>query len=58
VDVRLGNPTGIHLTINGKNETPNSANPATVYVNPSDSAQVASTDGIPIASGGSASPSN
>jgi cytoskeletal protein RodZ len=48
VDVRLGNPSGIHLTVNGKNETPNTPNPATVYVNPANSAQVASTGGIPI----------
>ena len=48
VNVRLGNPAGIHLTVNGKNETPNTLNPATVYVNPANSAQVANTGGIPI----------
>ena len=48
VNVRLGNPAGIHLTVNGKNETPNTPNPATVYVNPANSAQVANTGGIPI----------
>jgi cytoskeletal protein RodZ len=48
VNVRLGNPSGVHLTVNGKNETPNTANPATVYVNPANTAQVASTGGIPV----------
>jgi cytoskeleton protein RodZ len=48
VNVRLGNPAGVHVTVNGKNETPNTLNPATVYVNPANSAQVASTGGIPI----------
>jgi cytoskeletal protein RodZ len=48
VNVRLGAPAGVHLTVNGKNETPNTVNPATVYVNPANSAQVANTGGIPI----------
>jgi hypothetical protein len=34
VSVQLGDPSGVHLTINGKNETPKTVNPATVNVNP------------------------
>ncbi|HUN36293.1 MAG TPA: RodZ domain-containing protein [Trebonia sp.] len=34
VTVQLGDPSGVHLTVNGKNETPKSVNPATVSVNP------------------------
>jgi cytoskeletal protein RodZ len=34
VTVQLGDPSGVKLTINGKNETPKTVNPATVNVNP------------------------
>ena len=46
VTVRLGNPPGIKVTVNGKNETPHTVNPASVYVNPN-GIQVASTSGMP-----------
>jgi cytoskeletal protein RodZ len=48
VTVRLGNPSGVKLTVNGKNETPHSVNPATVYINPHNATQVASTTGMPV----------
>jgi transcriptional regulator with XRE-family HTH domain len=47
VTVRLGNPPAVKLTVNGKNETPHTANPATVYVNPN-GIQVASTSRMPV----------
>jgi cytoskeletal protein RodZ len=43
VSVRLGNPSGIKLTVDGKNETPKSTNPVTVTVNPSSTSQVTTT---------------
>jgi len=48
VSVRLGNPHGIKLTINGKDETPHTLNPATVYVNPLNTTDIASTSGMPV----------
>jgi cytoskeletal protein RodZ len=43
VTVQLGDPSGVRLLINGKNETPKSVNPATVSVNPASYASPAST---------------
>jgi cytoskeletal protein RodZ len=43
VTVQLGDPSGVHLTINGKNETPKSVNPATVNVNPANFVSPASS---------------
>jgi cytoskeletal protein RodZ len=41
VSVRLGNPSGVILLVNGKNATPKTLNPATVSVNPANGATVA-----------------
>jgi len=41
VSVRLGNPSGITLMVNGKNATPKTVNPATVKVNPASGTTVA-----------------
>ena len=41
VAVRLGNPAGITLMVNGKNATPKTINPATVKVTPAGGATVA-----------------
>jgi cytoskeletal protein RodZ len=41
VAVRLGNPSGIKLMVNGKNATPTTVNPATVNVSPGGGATVA-----------------
>jgi cytoskeletal protein RodZ len=41
VQVRLGNPSGITLMVNGKNATPRTVNPATVNVSPEGRATVA-----------------
>ena len=41
VRVRLGNPSGITLMVNGKNATPRTVNPATVNVSPEGHATVA-----------------
>jgi cytoskeletal protein RodZ len=46
VSVRLGNPAGVKLTVDGKNETLNSANPVTLSVNPASTSQA---DGAPVA---------
>jgi cytoskeletal protein RodZ len=43
VSVQLGDPSGVRLTINGKNETPKTVNPATVTVNPASFVRPAST---------------
>jgi cytoskeletal protein RodZ len=43
VTVQLGDPAGVHLTINGKDETPKTVNPATVNVNPASFVSPAST---------------
>ncbi|HTU76927.1 MAG TPA: RodZ domain-containing protein [Trebonia sp.] len=43
VSVQLGDPSGVRLTINGKNETPKTVNPATVTVNPASFVSPAST---------------
>jgi cytoskeletal protein RodZ len=51
VSIRIGNPTGVRLTVDGKNETPNTVNPVTVYVNPGKS-QVLIQGGIPVAAAG------
>lgn len=48
VTIRLGNPHGISLMINGRNETPKGLNPATVYVNPLNTTNVASTTKMPV----------
>jgi cytoskeletal protein RodZ len=50
VSVRLGNPGGIRLTVNGKNETPNTKNPANLTVNPASTSEMVSTGGVPIKS--------
>ncbi|HEX4830704.1 MAG TPA: helix-turn-helix domain-containing protein [Trebonia sp.] len=50
VALQLGNPSGIRLTVNGKNETPNTVSPMTVHVNPADHAHLVDTGGIPIKS--------
>ncbi len=42
VTVRLGDPSAVHLTVNGKNDTPKTVTPATVNVNPATAQQVAS----------------
>jgi cytoskeletal protein RodZ len=41
VQVRLGNPAGITLTVNGKNATPKTVSPATVKVTPAGGTTVA-----------------
>jgi cytoskeletal protein RodZ len=43
VTVQLGDPSGVHLTVNGKDETPTTVNPATVNVNPANFVIPAST---------------
>ena len=39
VDVRLGNPGGIVLTVNGKRQNPNSTNPVTLSFRPGTTTQ-------------------
>ncbi len=56
VTVRIGNPSGVKLTVDGKNETPKSVNPVTVYVNPASTPQVATTGGAPVAAAAVATP--
>jgi hypothetical protein len=41
VAVRLGNPSGITLMVNGRNATPRTVNPATVNVSPQGGTTVA-----------------
>ena len=36
----IGNPPGIHLTVNGKSQQTNSVNPITLNINPLNNAQV------------------
>jgi cytoskeletal protein RodZ len=43
VTIQLGDPPAIHLTVNGKNETPKTTSPATVSVNPASAQQMAYT---------------
>jgi cytoskeletal protein RodZ len=47
VTVQLGDPSGVHLTINGKDETPKTVNPATVNVNPASFVNPVSTQRTP-----------
>ena len=58
VTVRIGNPSGVKLTVDGKNETPKSVNPVTVYVNPASTPQVATTGGAPVAAAAAATPTH
>ncbi len=58
VTVRIGNPSGVKLTVDGKNETPKSVSPVTVSVNPAASRpQVAATGGAPVAAAAATSSS-
>jgi cytoskeletal protein RodZ len=58
VTVRIGNPSGVKLTVDGKNETPKSVSPATVTVNPASTPQVATTGGARVAAAAAASPTS
>ena len=46
VSVRLGNPSGVKLTVDGKNETPHSVSPATVSVNPASTSHATTTGSV------------
>jgi cytoskeletal protein RodZ len=56
VSVRIGNPSAVKLTVDGKNETPKSVSPVTVTVNPASTPQVATTGGAPVAAAAAATP--
>jgi len=56
VSVRIGNPDGAKLTVDGKNETRSSVSPVTVVVNPASTPLVATTTGAPVAAAAAASP--
>ncbi|HEX3956699.1 MAG TPA: RodZ domain-containing protein [Trebonia sp.] len=59
VIVRIGNPSGVKLTVDGKNETPKSVNPVTMTVNPASTPQVATTaGGAPVAAAAAATPTS
>jgi cytoskeletal protein RodZ len=59
VSLVIGNPLGITLTVNGKQETPNTVQVVTVSINPASKTPVAMTDssGGPVTVVGSPSPS-
>ena len=59
VNLVIGNPLGIVLTVNGKTETPNTVQVVTVSINPASKSPVAMTDasGGPVTVAGSPSPS-
>ena len=59
VSLVIGNPLGITLTVNGKQETPNTVQVVTVSINPASKTPVAMTDssGSPVTVVGSPSPS-
>ena len=40
VDLRLGNPSGVDLTINGKKESPDTSEPVTLSLGPAQKVQV------------------
>jgi cytoskeletal protein RodZ len=46
VSVRLGNPSGVKLTVDGKNETPHSVSPATVSVSPASTSHATTTGSV------------
>lgn len=52
VNLRLGNPDGVNLTINGKKESPGTSEPVTLSVGPAQKVQISPS---PTASGGLAS---
>ena len=52
VNLRLGNPDGVNLTINGKKESPGTSEPVTLSVGPAQKVQISPS---PVASGGLAS---
>ena len=49
VNLRLGNPDGVNLTINGKKESPGTSEPVTLSVGPAQKVQISPS---PVASGG------
>ena len=56
VSVRIGNPSGAKLTVDGKNESSKSVSPVTVTVNPATTPQ-ATTTGAPVAAAAATTPS-
>ena len=40
VDLRLGNPSGVDLTINGKKESPDTSEPVTLSLGPAQKVQI------------------